>query len=104
MTLEKQQEQQFVQCFQLSMNDLKEMIKEAVKSVIPKEPINNTGLVNSSLEDELLSPKEVEKILRISSTTLWRLNKSGVLKLKSRVGRKTFYSKSDVYSFINNVA
>ena len=34
MTLEKQQgQQQFVQCFHLSMDDLKGMIKEAVKSV-----------------------------------------------------------------------
>ena len=47
MILEKQQGHQFVQCFQLSVDDLKGMIKEAVKSVIPP-PIDNS---NSSLSE-----------------------------------------------------
>ena len=101
MTLEQQQ---FVQCFQLSIDDLKVIIKDAVKSVILPPP-NNSKLTlaasNSNPEDELLTTKEVGKILKVSSTTLWRYNKNGILKIKNKIGRKVFYSKRDVFNLIN---
>ena len=101
----KQQGQQFVQCFQLTIDDLKAMIKDAVKSVIPP-PTNGTnitlGVSASNPEDDLITPKEVCKIIKISSTTLWRFNREEILKQKVKIGRKVYYSKKDVYDFLNN--
>lgn len=108
MTLEKQQgEHQFVQCFHLTMDDLKGMIKEAVKSVIPPLPkINNnivSGKDDSELENDLISPKEVCKIIKVSSSTLWRYNTvTGILKPKIKIGRKVYYSKKEVSNFLSN--
>ena len=102
MTLEQQQ---FVQCFQLSMDDLKAIIKEAVISVIPPPKNNpNAGLDKSILDpkDYLLTAKEVREILKISSTTLWRFNKNGTLKIQKKIGRKIYYSVRDVNNLVND--
>ena len=103
MTLEQQQ---FVQCFQMSMDDLKTIIKDAVKSVIPPPPTNNSNLTltvnNPDPDDDLLTTKEVCKILKVSASTLWRYNKTGVLKIKNKIGRKVYYSKRDLSNLINN--
>ena len=110
MTLKQEQgQQQFVQCFQLSMDDLKEMITEAVKSVIPPlPPINNNTVSrenDSKPENDLITPKEVCKIIKVSSSTLWRYNTiTGILKPKVKIGRKVYYSKKEVFDFLNNNA
>ncbi len=105
MVLNQKQEQQFVQCFQLSIDDLKGMIKEAVKSVIPSLPIIKNNIVSSEDESEndLITPKEVCKIIKVSHSTLWRYETvTGILKPKIRIGRKVYYSKKEVSNFLNN--
>jgi len=108
MTVEKQQgQQQFVQCFQLSMDNLKGIIKEAVESVIHSLPAINNNTVSSEddseAENDLISPKEVCKIIKVSSSTLWRYNTiTGILKPKVKIGRKVYYSKKEVSNFLNN--
>ncbi|SHI96507.1 helix-turn-helix domain-containing protein [Algibacter luteus] len=95
---------QVIQLLQVSMDDLKEIIKEAVLSVIPPPPTKNLNLglndSDSIPDDDLLTTKEVSVILKVSSTSLWRYNKQGVLKIKNKIGRKVYYSKKDVFDFI----
>ncbi len=97
---------QVVQFLQVSTDDLKEIVKEAVKSVIPPPPTNDSNSVldgsNLDPKDDLLTAKEVRHILKISATTLWRFNKSGTLKIKKKIGRKIYYSKRDVNNLIND--
>lgn len=96
---------QVIQFFNLSIDDLNMMIVDAVKSVIQKpieeKPISNTEELE--FENDLLSSKDVMVILKISSTTLWRFNKNDTLRPKSKIGRKVYYSKSEVYNLINNI-
>jgi len=89
------------------MDDLKEMLKEAVKSVIPPLPKINKSTVSSEdgsePENDLISPKEVCKIIKVSHSTLWRYNTvTGILKPKIKIGRKVYYSKIEVYNFLKN--
>lgn len=104
MVARQQQGQQFIQCFHLSMDDLKGMIKEAVKSVIPTPPVKTIEAVNedgNNSETDLITPKEVCKTLKVSASTLWRYNTvTGILKPKVKIGRKVYYSKSEVFNFL----
>ena len=108
MTLEQRQGQQLIQCFQLSMDDLKEMIADAVKSVIPQQQKNNTKIISlnsvSNPEDDLLTREEVKNILKVSYVSLCKYNKDGTLKVKSKIGRRVYYSRKDLNNLINNVA
>lgn len=102
------QHQQLIQCFQISMDDFKEIVKEAVISVIPMNSKSNPNrdLEDSSLDpkDDLVTPKEVMNLLKISSTTLWRFNKNGTLKKKKKIGRKVYYSAKDINNLLNDSA
>ena len=49
---------------------------------------------------EYLSSKEVEKILNISSVSLWRWHDIGYLR-HSKVGKRNMYLKSDVTSLLS---
>jgi predicted DNA-binding transcriptional regulator AlpA len=102
------QKQQMIQVFQMSMDDLKELIKESVKSVITDSPNNNidTSLAinNSYSENDILTREEVKKILKVSFPTLWKYNKNGTLKVKQKIGRRVYYSRIDLDHLLNNVA
>ncbi|MFL0114064.1 helix-turn-helix transcriptional regulator [Tenacibaculum maritimum] len=100
------EQKQFIQCFQLSVDDLKAIIEDAVKSVTPPIKSNNSNyvLLDNDSDDDLLSPKEVSAKLKISITTLWRYNRDGILKYKNKIGRKVYYSKKEVYNFINDTS
>lgn len=100
----KEQSHQFVQCFQISIDDLKELIKQTMENALVKLPINDSHPVVSETYDELLTPKEVSKLLKISPTTLWRHRKKGILKAQSISGRRVYFSKKEVYNLINNMA
>ncbi|AUC84359.1 hypothetical protein CW731_03180 [Polaribacter sp. ALD11] len=103
-----QQEKQFVQCFQLSMEDFKEMITNAVKSVIPQQQKNSAKIISlnnvSNPEDDILTREEVKNILKVSYPTLWKFNNEGTLKIKQKIGRRVYYSKKDLNNLLNNVA
>ncbi|MFG6686247.1 helix-turn-helix domain-containing protein [Mariniflexile sp. HNIBRBA6329] len=95
-----------IQFFQMSMDDLKALIKEAVKSGTTP-PINNTNGVNttSSSDDgkEWYTREEVKDLLKVSFTTLWKYNKEGVLKAK-KIGSRVYYLKTDLFNLLNNAA
>lgn len=46
-------------------------------------------------EEKLISATEVQQLLNVSATTLWRWDKTGYLK-SVRVGRKAYYRQSDI--------
>ena len=45
--------------------------------------------------EKLISATEVQQLLNVSATTLWRWDKTGYLK-SVRVGRKAYYRQSDI--------
>jgi excisionase family DNA binding protein len=50
-------------------------------------------------QDELLTDSEVQELLRISRTTLWRLRRSAGIPY-GRVGRKCRYVRSEVIDWV----
>ncbi|SFZ80266.1 helix-turn-helix domain-containing protein [Tenacibaculum maritimum] len=93
----------FIQCFQLSLDDLETIIKEAVSKVLQekKELLINNPKRNSS--DYYLSRKEAAEFLKISETTLWSLDKKQILPAKRLYG-KVLYLKSDLLNFHKQAA
>lgn len=69
-------------------------IKEELKQLlsIKSQPIK---------ENELLTIKEVCKILQCSKTTLWNWDNKGIL-VPIRTGRMVRYKKSEIENFINS--
>jgi len=47
------------------------------------------------LEEKFLTRTEIMKALNLSSTTVWKLCKSGNLKYK-RIGRKLYFSRKEI--------
>jgi predicted DNA-binding transcriptional regulator AlpA len=90
------------------MEDFKEMITNAVKSVIPQQQKNSAKIISlnnvSNSEDDILTREEVKNILKVSYPTLWKYNNDGTLKVKSKIGRRVYYSKKDLNNLLNNVA
>jgi predicted DNA-binding transcriptional regulator AlpA len=90
-----------VQLIQLSVKDLTDLISSCLASEVEKlgrviqlNPIHQ--------EEELLTREEVSKLLKLSYTTLWKHNKTGVLPAK-KLGQKVFYLRADVMDKLNNV-
>ena len=89
---------------QLTANDLMLLIKEAVKEELqkitnviqlnPKEPEN---------ENELLTKKQTENLLNVSSTTLFLWNRDKVLEHK-KIGNRVYYLRSEVLNKLKTVA
>lgn len=103
--MEKEQKTQVMQVFQMSMEDLKDIIREAVISGLP--PVNNSNeTLCADSDDEnsdLLTREEVKNILKVSYPTLWKYNRDGILKAK-KIGSRVYYSKADLYNLLNSAA
>ena len=54
-------------------------------------------------EGKPFTRKEAAAFLNVSCTTLWAWDKSSILSAK-RLGKKVFYLKSDLLTFLNQVA
>ena len=52
-------------------------------------------------KNEILTRKQVMKMLDISASTLWRWTESGYIK-KSKIGTRAYYSYTDVIKSLNN--
>lgn len=78
--------------FVVSGGDLKEF---ALALIAEAAAVKDQG----ESEDVMMSADEVCEVLGISQNSLWRWGKSGYLR-GSKVGRKTFYRKSDVDSLL----
>ena len=103
MIVEKQ-----VQFFQMSMEDLSTIIKKAVTSAIQNPKIinmnNSLDKSNTNPEDDVLTREEVKNILKVSYPTLWKYNNDGTLKVKSKIGRRVYYSRKDLNNLLNDAA
>ncbi|AMA49652.1 helix-turn-helix transcriptional regulator [Flavobacterium covae] len=81
---------------QLSVGDLQQLIKEAVKeeltqitSMLPLAPQETVP------KTDLLSREETAKMLGVSTTTLFLWNRDAILKAK-KIGRRVYYFKDEV--------
>ena len=52
-------------------------------------------------KNEILTRKQVMKMLDISASTLWRWTESGYIK-KSKIGNRVYYIYTDVIKSLNN--
>jgi excisionase family DNA binding protein len=81
---------------QMTVVELQQIISNAVLLGIKKhhDSISN---IEKTESDEILTREQVSNILNTSYPTLWKWNKSGVLKAH-KIGNKVFYKKEDVMS------
>ena len=83
--------------------DLKNL-EAILGQVIAKElqKLSSKKKDNNELEyDEVLTTKEVCNLLKISKTTLWRLNKRGLI-IPKRLNTKTVFLRTEVLNYLKN--
>lgn len=85
----------------LKVSDLIDLISESVATELTRVNDLLTSNVNKP-EKELLTREEVSKLLKLSYTTLWKHDKTGILPAK-KLGHKVFYLRADVMDNLNNV-
>jgi predicted DNA-binding transcriptional regulator AlpA len=99
--------EQYIQMINLSKDDLSNLITNCVSEQFKKLQ-NSKSIItekgNSFKENDLLTRKEVSEILKVSFVTLWKFNNDGTLKVKSKIGRRVYYSKKDLTNLLNDVA
>ena len=78
--MEKYNQIQYV----IGKDDLKEIINEIIDERFAEKK-----------EDELISTKKVMEMLGVTDATLWRWDKTGILK-KVRIGNRVYYRRSDI--------
>lgn len=77
----------------ISLADLNEFLRDVVKDVLEEEE-------NKKKEEKITyTQDQVERILKVSSTTLYRWHKNGYLS-HQKVGQRNVYLKSDVDKLI----
>lgn len=89
---------------QLSVGDLQQLIKEAVKEELQK--ITNVIKLNpkeKENENELLTRKQTAELLKVSETSLFLWNRNKVLEHK-KIGNRVYYIKSEVLNKLKTVA
>lgn len=90
-------------CVQLvvSASDLRELFNDWQRdSRAQLEAAKAAATRQQSSDDGLLTAKEAMAILRISPSTLWKLERKQDL-VPVRIGRRVFYRKSDIDIVIN---
>lgn len=79
--------------FNVPLAKLEPIFKGWVKDVLEHQ--NNTPQTPQPEQDELLSRTEAKNRLRISSTTLWRYEKQGIIQ-SIGIGGKRYFRKSQI--------
>ena len=74
---------------------------EAIRIIFQEEKLKNEILSEENSSDELLTEKEVQKILKTSHSSLWRWHNTEYL-MHMSIGGKNRYKKSDVDKILNN--
>lgn len=82
----------------VNSNDLRLVIQEEMEKVF-KQHLSNER--SSYDDDKWLTREEVCDILRITYTTLWRMERRGEI-CPRKIGRRSLYSKKEVDKLINN--
>ena len=80
----------------ITASDMLEVINNAITAT-RKELEQHIKEVNAEV---YLSSKEVEKMLKISSVSLWRWDEIGYL-CHTKIGKRNMYLKSDVTSLLS---
>jgi len=80
---------------EFSKDDLRSIIKDAVSAEVNKI-LSAINVSNNNSNNELLSRKEVSKLLNVSLVTLNKWEKLKIL-VPSKVGGRVLYIKGDVY-------
>lgn len=75
---------------EISPEDFEVMLKETIRKVLSEQ-----SQVKSVVEDQLMSDKELEKLLGVSRATLYLWRRDGKI-LYQRIGKKIFYKVSEV--------
>jgi excisionase family DNA binding protein len=88
---------QQIQITNMSPEELKELVKECIKESISKQEEPKTGKEKN--EEQFLSVKEVQELLKISKVTIHSWKKKGKIKPHS-IGRKIFFKKSQIISLL----
>lgn len=70
---------------------IQKLVREELEKIIPVQ----------SKEKEFYTREETAKLLNVSLTTLFHWNNQGILKTK-KLGKRVYYSKSDVLSQLNS--
>ncbi len=79
----------------VSASDLRQLFAEWQQENRAQQEAIRTQAEASTEQSSLLTAKEVSKMLRVSASTLWKLEKQGKL-MPVRIGRRVFYHQSDV--------
>lgn len=84
------------QIIQVSRDDLRQEL-QSIFSVMQAEA---DRLATEKAKEYLLTPEEAAELLKVSSVTLWRWDKSGYL-TPVYVGGKKRYRNSDIHKIMN---
>lgn len=82
----------------LQKEDLREILVEIVEEIVGKA---RQAENRHESDEKWLTRDEVCNMLRITLTTLWRMEKRGEITSR-KIGRRNLYLKTDVDSLINN--
>ncbi|MCA0363621.1 MAG: helix-turn-helix domain-containing protein [Bacteroidetes bacterium] len=75
----------------IGLDDLIDRIAQKTTSNI----LNSLNTHNDNEENENVSPKEAQKILGVTHTTLWRWQKQGLINLYG-IGGKRYFKRSEL--------
>ena len=89
---------------QLSTSDFLQLVKEAVKQELSKiTDVIKLSQRETENESELLTRKQTENLLNVSSTTLFLWNRDKVLEHR-KIRNRVYYLKSEVLNKIKTIA
>ena len=84
----------------LKSSGLEEAIKEIVKNAV-NESSTQPEAAKASENSEYYTRSELCQLAHITETTLWRLEKAGIIR-KIKLGRKNLYSRLDVDALLGS--
>ena len=94
--------EQSFQMINLSIDDLLTLISNCISNQL-KNIKEQSHSLPSRKEKEILSIEDVEKLLNLSKTTLWKYRKNGTLPGK-KIGSRVYYSRTVLSNFLNTAA
>ena len=86
----------------IDVESLTEIMRDLISEELNKAFLNK---VEQNIEEhkiELLTRTECAKLLKISTTTLWKITKEGELS-SQKIGAKVLYLKDDVENYIKGL-
>lgn len=84
----------------LKSSGLEEAIKEIVKNAV-NESSTQPEAAKANENSEYYTRSELCQLAHITETTLWRLEKAGIIR-KIKLGRKNLYSRLDVDALLGS--